>query len=153
MERKRRNYKLNIDLVASCLLAVCVVCSLFGCASEASSSSIDKLEGQWNCDEMASDGTTYTDFYQLDIRENNEFSLYDAEAGNPGISGTITDCTISSDEGDNAHGTITVSFNDEDFDPPACWDIDDQATFDFETSGKNKMRLGYDDIYLSFIKE
>ena len=47
----------------------------------------ERLVGQWECADLASDGYTDTSFYALTIENGGVFSLYDEDAGNPGISG------------------------------------------------------------------
>ncbi|MDD6194783.1 MAG: hypothetical protein PUB19_07790 [Lachnospiraceae bacterium] len=49
----------------------------------------DGLVGEWKCADTAEGSEQYFGFYALRIEKNGTFSLYDAEAGNPGISGKM----------------------------------------------------------------
>lgn len=104
------------------------------------------LTGQWDCRETASDGETDTGFYALTISENGEFSLYDT-TGNPGISGTMAY------EGDKSSGTVTLDCAEDDFDPPFCWGIEPDAVLEYEVSGEDTIRLGYEEVWLTFDRE
>ena len=76
--KRKMIYTVSMLLILITLLA--------GCASAP-----EALEGSWSCDETASDGETYTGFYALEVQKNGSFSMYDREAGNPGISGKMKD--------------------------------------------------------------
>lgn len=74
------------------------------------------LEGDWQCQEKP-EQEEYSDIYVgyifLCIEDDGSFSMYDAEAGNPGISGTLTI---------NFDGTMTLDCSDsKEFDPPTSW--------------------------------
>lgn len=101
----------------------------------------DGFAGQWKCEELASDGETDTSFYEMTIEENGHFSMYDAAAGNPGISGEM---------GNDTGSTIECRFDMDDFDVPHCWTIDSsEAILDYELSD-DTLRLGNNDVWMTF---
>lgn len=101
----------------------------------------DAFIGQWECEDMASDGQTDTSFYEMYIEEDGYFSMYDAAAGNPGISGYM---------GNDSGSTVDCEFSMDDFDVPFCWTIDDEkATLDYELA-EDTLRLGHNDVWMTF---
>ena len=139
--------------VAVCCIMILLGTLFTGCGKKAEASAVPtELIGEWICDEYASDGETYTGFYKLRVNENSEFSMYDAEAGNPGISGKITSTDSDNIENDS-YNSITISCSTEDFDPPHCWEISAKTTLQYEILENGKLSLGYDDIWLTFTKE
>ena len=97
--------------------------------------------GYWRCEATASDGETDTSFYALRVEESGEFSLYDYAAGNPGISGTMSNVTDT---------TVDVRFDPDDFDPPFCWELSENGdTLSYEVDG-DTLKLGHDDVWLTF---
>ena len=132
------NMKRKMIYTVSMLLILITL--LAGCASAP-----EALEGSWSCDETASDGETYTGFYALEVQKNGSFSMYDREAGNPGISGNMKD---------TGAGTIACSFDTDDFDPPACWgELEEEDTLQYEASGDDRIKLGYRDVWLTFSRD
>lgn len=124
-------------LIYAAVLLMMSIVIMTGCGSAP-----EALEGSWSCDETASDGETYTGFYALEVQKNGSFSMYDREAGNPGISGKMKDA---------GEDTIACSFDTDDFDPPACWDdLKEKDTLQYEASGNDKIKLGYGDVWLTF---
>ena len=104
------------------------------------------LVGNWECEEMASDGTTTTGLYALYIKDDGSFSMYDT-CGNPGISGTLG----TSEDG--SKGVLSISCEGDDFDPPSCWDIRKKDELEYELLEKGRMRLGHNGVWLSFYDE
>lgn len=103
------------------------------------------LIGNWKCAETASDGETYTGFYALEVQQNGEFSLYDQEAGNPGIEGTMKQA---------GKNKIACKFRMDDFDPPVGWEkLQQEDCLEYEVVGDNEIRLGYDTMWLTFTKK
>ncbi len=129
-----------------CLTVLLLAAGLFGCAG---ASLPEGLIGEWTCEELASDGTTSTDFYALYIEKNGKFSLYDT-VGNPGIAGRMT---LKSSEDDAAKGIVKVSCGSDDFDPPLCWDMQERDELDYEILDDGTMRLGHNGVWLSFYEE
>jgi hypothetical protein len=107
----------------------------------------ERLIGQWDCAETASDGYTDTSFYALTIEKDGTFSLYDVAAGNPGISGTM--------KGDDTGklGILELTCNEDDFDPPVCWaKMQKNSRVRYKIMDENTIRLGYVGIWLTFTK-
>ena len=103
------------------------------------------LIGEWNCRSFASDQTTATEFYHLSIQPSGAFSLYDQDAGNPGISGKI----IS--EKDST--ALKIACTMDDFDPPICWDLSSQdALFYRFSADEQTLFLRHNGIDLIFEK-
>lgn len=117
-----------IGKLTLCLAVLLLTAGLTGCVGK---SLPEGLTGEWTCEKFASDGTTATDFYALYIEKNGKFSLYDT-VGNPGISGKMT---LKSTEEDAVMGTVTVSCNSDDFDPPLCWDMQESDEWELLQSG------------------
>ena len=148
--KNRTKPLLTVMLLALAAMTLC----LAGCGSPSESDSAAGAPGDntasdipasavglWQCEATASDNETDTSFYELQIGENGEFSLYDYAAGNPGISGTI---------GSVSDTTMDVQFNTDDFDPPFCWDLDEDGdTLAYESDGTT-LRLGHNDVWLTF---
>ena len=102
------------------------------------------IVGQWNCHDRASDETTDTSFYALTVDEDGTFSLYDQAAGNPGISGKM----YCDDTGNL--GIINIECDGDDFDPPICWNISQEARLRYKAVSKDTIKLGYSGIWLIF---
>ena len=132
-----------IGKLTLCLAVLLLTAGLTGCVGK---SLPEGLIGEWTCEKFASDGTTATDFYALYIEKNGKFSLYDT-VGNPGISGKMT---LKSTEEDAVMGTVTVSCNSDDFDPPLCWNMEEKDTLEYEILDGGKMRLGHNGVWLTF---
>ena len=97
--------------------------------------------GSWTCEDLASDGKTDTSFYAMYIKRVGYFSIYDQAAGNPGISGFM-----SNDSG----STVECDFNTDDFDVPFCWKLDPSGdTLKYELDG-DTLKLGHDDVWMIF---
>ena len=133
------------------LIALCVIMSLVVIAWGCSSAKLpDGLIGEWTCEELASDGETATDFYAMYINEDGSFSLYDT-VGNPGIAGKMTLKKVQ--KNDRNQGTVKISCDTDDFDPPVCWNITEEDELKYEILGSGKIRFGHNDIWLSFHDE
>ena len=107
----------------------------------------ERLVGEWQCADLASDGYTDTSFYALTIEKDGTFSLYDFAAGNPGISGTM--------KGDDTGklGILELTCNEDDFDPPVCWaKMQKNSRVRYKIMDENTIRLGYVGIWLTFTK-
>ncbi len=128
-------------------LAVITVIAMAGIFSGCGGSKVpERLIGQWECADLASDGYTDTSFYALTIEKDGTFSLYD-ETGNPGISGTM--------KGDDTGklGILELSCNEDDFDPPVCWaKMQKNSRVRYKIMDENTIRLGYVGIWLTFTK-
>lgn len=141
----KRDRKRQVSFVISTILLLLILCS---CFSEKKQPPVG-LVGEWACKEMASDEETATGYYFLRVEENGEFSLFDREAGNPGISGMMN-CENPEEE----TGVVEIVCDTDDFDPPICWDMDVNAALDYDIDCvSGEIRLGYQGIYLIFYQE
>lgn len=111
-----RNQKF-VSLLLPLLLLLAASCAglLSGCSSTEHSGNLDKLAGSWNCHETPlEDKNRYSGYLSMEIEDTGNFTMYDAEAGNPGIQGHIE--SLSEDS------MVLNCTDDEDFDPPTGWD-------------------------------
>lgn len=116
MKQNRKLYRapriLEVLLVvAGCVAMACTAMDSAGTAQSA----LRPFCGEWDCRETAVENTEYyTGYMELYVQEDGTFSIYDAEAGNPGIEGTMQ---IESEN------TLTLHCDDsEEFEPPATWE-------------------------------
>lgn len=127
-------------------IALSLVLALAMCFSLSSCSNVNipsSLAGEWQCEEMASDGITDTGFYHLTVNPKGPFSLYDAAAGNPGMSGNITEVTINEENDRYIAGTLAIDCDTADFDPPFCWDVEPVDTLDFKVTSDGYLQLSH----------
>jgi hypothetical protein len=104
----------------------------------------EEFVGSWSCEDYASDKETNTGFYAMYIKKNGKFSIYDQEAGNPGISGKMKNDTGSS---------VDCEFDMGDFDVPYCWELDSpNDTLMYEIEG-DTLKLGHNDVWMIFHKD
>ena len=100
-----------------------------------------KFVGSWQC---ADAPLEHPDYYTGDlvwaVNEDGSFSMYDAEAGNPGIKGTLQ--IVSENE-------LQLNCNTEDdFDPPVTWgDMEEtqKLTYEFVTDKELRASFVYED--------
>lgn len=123
--------------LAVTLLFVFPLCS---CGTEVPAA----LTGEWECQDSSYGCEAGYGYLALRIEENGHFSLYDAEAGNPGISGTMKGAA------DALTGTVEISCESDDFDPPACWEIEEKDTLEFEAVTPGRIKLSHNGKSLSF---
>lgn len=140
MKERNRNHTKKTVLAA---VAIIMLFTLSGCGSAVP----ERLVGEWQCDDTASGNHVDTGFYALRIESDGNFSLYDAEAGNPGISGTM--------KGDDTGkiGILELSCDKGDFDPPACWpNLHTNSRIRYKILDENSFKLGYVGIWMTFRK-
>ena len=102
--------KKSLVLVLICMMVLC------SCGKKSEGlENISVFEGKWQCAETPLEHPEYyTGYLMWVINKDGSFSMHDAEAGNPGIKGTIQ---IISDK------EIELRCNTEDdFDPPVTWE-------------------------------
>ncbi len=99
--------------------------------------------GEWDCqestlEERGDEEYRYVGYLDLRVEEDGTFSMYDAEAGNPGMAGKMYPDT---------EGTVKLDCEKDDFDPPFCWlDIstDGELSYQFLTEdGTEFLHLSY----------
>ena len=98
------------------LFMMIMLCLLICACGKKSEGIEDNLEflGKWQCAETPLEHPDYyTGYLVWVINQDGSFSMYDAQAGNPGIMGELE---IISD-----HELILCSDMEEEFSPPATW--------------------------------
>ena len=140
MVMQKMTKKFRTSLIIS-IAAILMVLLLITACGSFQAGVPDRFVGEWQCEDLASDGETDTSFYAMTIEEDGAFSMYDFAAGNPGISGVM---------GNDTGSTIDWQFEMDDFDVPFCWEIDsEKATLDYELK-EDTLRLGHNDVWMVF---
>lgn len=143
MKERRRTNRIPALAPMVTVLAVAMMILFTACGGPTVP---ERLIGEWQCDSKASNQVTETGFYKLSIEESGEFSLYDAEAGNPAMSGTM--------KGDDTGkiGILELTCDKEDFDPPACWVVNENCRLRYKILDDKTIRLGFSGVWLTFRK-
>ena len=132
MKQNRRVLrKFNIQ-AGILMIMILLAAGSTGCGSDRK---IEPFCGEWNCQENAvGNDEIYTGYMELDVQEDGSFSIFDAEAGNPGITGKMK---IDSDD------ALTLYCDDNvDFDPPATWEtMDKTQQIQYVFSDENTLQL------------
>ena len=106
--------------------------------------------GGWQCEETPLERQDiYTGYLHLEVQDDSSYSMYDIEAGNPGIEGTLE---IQTEDTMVIHIHETV-----DTDLPGGWEtmsMDQQLTYRFTEDGKLEMSLADDEetVTLVFVR-
>ena len=106
--------------------------------------------GGWQCEETPLErDDIYTGYLHLEVQDDSSYSMYDIEAGNPGIEGTLE---IQTEDTMVMHIHKTV-----DTDLPGGWEtmsMDQQLTYRFTEDGKLEMSLtdGEETVTLVFVR-
>lgn len=142
-------------------LMICLVCMIF-CLTGCGTSEKEKLPGtedaallkpflgSWQCEETPLErDDIYTGYLHLEVQDDSSYSMYDIEAGNPGIEGTLE---IQTEDTMVIHIHETV-----DTDLPGGWEtmsMDQQLTYRFTEDGKLEMSLADDEgtVTLVFVR-
>ncbi|MGN1143525.1 MAG: hypothetical protein ACI4SU_03090 [Anaerovoracaceae bacterium] len=142
------------------LFAVLFILCLTGCGT--SEQKLPELPGtddaallkpflsSWQCEETPLErDDIYTGYLHLDVQDDSSYSMYDIEAGNPGIEGTLE---IQTEDTMVIHIHETV-----DTDLPGGWEtmsMDQQLTYRFTEDGKLEMSLadGEETVTLVFVR-
>lgn len=92
--------------------------------------------GEWRCGEtLLETDEYYSGYLALRVEEDGEFSMYDVEAGNPGISGHME---YSSDH------EVMLKCGKDDFDPPPGWGkMDYNQSIEYKFVSENELQLAY----------
>lgn len=140
---------------------ICLVCMIF-CLTGCGTSEKEKLPGtedaallkpflgSWQCEETPLErDDIYTGYLHLEVQDDSSYSMYDIEAGNPGIEGTLE---IQTEDTMVIHIHETV-----DTDLPGGWEtmsMDQQLTYRFTEDGKLEMSLADDEetVTLVFVR-
>lgn len=130
-------------LTMALALTLCLGCFALNGCKEKKEPTLEKFDltpfvGVWECeDNPLNDPGYYTGFLKMEIKENGEFSLYDAEAGNPGVAGKLT---LTGDD------TLELNCEVEDFDAPPNWStMGKQQQINYKFKSEEKLYLTYTD--------
>ena len=142
-------------------LMICLVCMIF-CLTGCGTSEKEKLPGtedaallkpflgSWQCEETPLErDDIYTGYLHLEVQDDSSYSMYDIEAGNPGIEGTLE---IQTEDTMVIHIHETV-----DTDLPGGWEtmsMDQQLRYRYTEDGKLEMSLADDEgtVTLVFVR-
>lgn len=121
-------------------IIVMLICIMVLCSCGKKREGEEKLlafEGSWQCAETSLEHPEYyTGYLVWVINEDGSFSMYDAEAGNPGITGNME---IISDK------ELRLCCDEEDdFDPPVTWESMEKThivTYEFITEKELRVTL------------
>lgn len=112
-------------------------------ATNTSKVTIGDFEGSWKASGYALGKSEYTAYLAMRVKADGSFSIYDQEAGNPGISGKMT---VVDDD------TISLECDSVDFDSP--WpelQLTDELKYHFYN--ENQVRITYNDKSIVFSKD
>ena len=140
------------------LFIICLVGMIF-CLTGCGTSEKEKLPGTedaallkpflggWQCEETPLErDDIYTGYLHLEVQDDSSYSMYDIEAGNPGIEGTLE---IQTEDTMVIHIHETV-----DTDLPGGWEtmsMDQQLTYRFTEDGKLEMSLADDEETVTLV--
>ena len=123
------------------LLIVMLTRALAGCSEGGKAESepiAEEFRGGWDCEETTlEDPDSYTAYLHMEVSDDGSYSMYDAEAGNPGIEGRLE---VISDTELILHINKTV-----DTDIPVEWEgisYDQKMKYCFTHDGK--LQISYD---------
>ena len=121
--------------IAVILLSIMILCAC-GKTDEGLTNH-PEFVGRWQCAEAPLENPDYyTGYLMWMVNEDGSFSMYDAEAGNPGITGKMQ--IISEKE-------LQLECDlEEDFDPPVTWEnMEGNQTFTYEFVGDKEIRVTF----------
>lgn len=135
----------------TCLLVIVLgiaLAALCGCSREQGqeapeedaavrAQALEIMEGDWACeDNPLGIPDIYVGYLHLEVAADGTFEMYDAEAGNPGISGRFLFLE---------DGVVQLAGVDRaDFDPPAPWDsMTPDQQLDYQLKSETKLLLTY----------
>ena len=135
-----RKFTIGILIAAMCM----GIFALAACREEQKPQTTDHEQelasfvGDWECeDNPLNDPDNYTGYLKLEITKDGKFTIYDDEAGNPGIEGTLK--ILSDNE-------VELNCNKEaDFDPPSTWyNMKKKQTLTYKFKSEEKLNLSYE---------
>ncbi|MGF6375795.1 hypothetical protein M2140_000865 [Clostridiales Family XIII bacterium PM5-7] len=130
--------KVLVVIIALTVIAGCFV--LNGCKEKEepveTQSELEPFVGAWECEgNPLNDPQYYTGYLKLEIQEDGTFSMYDAEAGNPGLSGKLII---------NENDELELDCDEVEFDPPPNWsDMKTKEILKYKFKSEKKMHLTY----------
>ncbi len=133
-----------------CIVLAIALAALCGCSedqrkeapaedAEVRAQALEIMEGAWACeDNPLGKPDSYTGYLHLEISADGSFSMYDIEAGNPGIEGKFLFLE---------DGVVQLAGVDRvDFDPPPLWEsMDYDQELAYELKSETKLLLTYTD--------
>ena len=134
--------KKYLVFICTLILSVFLLC---GCGEKPvlDQEALQPFVGKWDCRERpledeGKDDYYYVGYFTLRVEEDGIFSMYDGEAGNPGIEGEMYP---------KEDGTVLLHCGTDDFDPPFCWSgIENVSSLQFafkEENGTAVLHLSY----------
>ncbi len=135
----------KIFCIALCIIVVLACCGC-GEVKEVNKDALAPFVGEWDCqestlEERGDEGYLYVGYFTLRVEEDGSFSMYDGEAGNPGMAGMM----YPEDD-----GTVYLDCDKDDFDPPFSWSgISTKETLNYQIVNED----GIDVLYLTFTAE
>lgn len=134
--------KKNFIRTAAIVTAAIIMITFAGCGG---AKVPERLIGKWTCDPVASDESTETGFYELEISEDGTFSLNDTKSGSPAIEGKMK----GKDTG--KLGILELTCNEDGFAPPQAWkNLHTNSRLRYKIIDENTIRLGYVGIWMTF---
>ena len=123
------------------LLIVMLTLAFAGCSGGGKAVSepvFEEFRGGWDCEETTlEDPHSYTGYLHLEVSDDGSYSMYDAEAGNPGIEGLLE---VISDTELILHIKKTV-----DTDIPVEWEgISYEQKMKYCFTDDGKLKITYD---------
>lgn len=121
-------------------ILVILLCVMILCACGNKNIGLDNYPefiGKWQCAEAPLEHPDYyTAYLMLVINEDGSFSMYDAEAGNPGLKGELQ--VISDKE-------LSLDCNPEDdFDPPPTWQsMNEEQVIEYSFTEDGQLHMKY----------
>ena len=127
----------NRNIKAIIILLLCVMMITACGQKRAEDGNMDFLIGEWKCEENPLENEAYyTGFIVLNIREDGSFRMYDAEAGNPVISGNL-ECL-------SEQCLVLKCSMEDDFDPPPTWQsMEEEQEIAYSIAEDGKLHMTY----------
>jgi len=144
MNERQKKHIGRIAVYSAVLLVILAIAFFWG-GTKPDKEALAPLIGVWDCQERpledaGKEDYRYVGYLILRVEEDGTFSMYDAEAGNPGISGTMYP---------EEDGTVLLACDEDDFDPPHCWagiKENSRLQFDITKAGETEvLHLAYTD--------
>ena len=127
----------NRSIKAMVIIVFCFIMTTACGQKRPADLSMDLFIGEWACEEHPLENETYyTGFIMMDIQEDGSFRMFDAEAGNPVISGDLS--LLSEQE------LVFRCSTEEDFDPPPTWQsMDEEQEIAYSFTEDGNLHLTY----------
>lgn len=121
------------------ILLILFTCTILfsSCKNQEQKKLLNNLSGEWKCEESPLElKDIYSGYLTMRVEKSGKFTIYDAEAGNPGIKGRME--SVTKDQ------IILNCSKDEDFDPPSGWDkMKKKQKIHYKIKDKQRLYLVY----------